>query len=200
METLTLLDFDRDFEVLTREEGLRICHPSQVRVDEACANCDRTFTVAGRSRQSYLFCSEPCKQIAKDVRWARRHVATGTIGRPEIAEWLRTRRAFILSGGYPARARRISPALRDQAIARSGGECQLCGQPFRYAPDAGDRPLTIQHMRGSSNDLRDLPAFCSRCNTLDVQSRMRPETNPEKLAQAHAFERRYLQAAHSPIR
>jgi endogenous inhibitor of DNA gyrase (YacG/DUF329 family) len=186
---MAVLDFE--FKLVTPEEALRIWEPWKVQVDVACLNCDRVFTAAGSRAASYLFCSESCKQVAKNVRWARRRLADGTIDRPDIAEALRTRIAFMLSGGYPERARRVPPATRQQVIARSGGKCENCGQPFLSGPDAGDRRLTIQHVRGSSNDLANLRAFCSRCNTLDMQSRQRPVTDPAKLKQARAFERRY---------
>lgn len=178
-------------EVVSAEDALRYFEPDKVRVEVVCANCDRTFTATGARSPGYIFCAPLCRETAKHVRWARRHYFGGTIDHPDIAEALRTRIAFVLSGGYPEQARRVPPAVREQVLTRSGGKCQRCHRRFETGPDAGDRRATIQHLHGSSNDLENLRAWCSRCNTRDVQSRMRPVTDPAKLKLARAFTRRY---------
>jgi hypothetical protein len=197
---IPLTEMHIEFEVctLSPEEALRIWEPWKVQVAVACANCDAVFTASGARSITYLFCSPLWREIAKHVRWARRKVADDTIDRPDIAEALQTRVALMLSGGYPEQARRVRPEVREQLRVRSGGCCEQCGQKFLIGAGAEDRRFTVHHVRGSSNDLANLRAYCSRCNTADVQSRMRPVTDADTRRRARAFERRYL--AKRPMR
>src|SRR5260370_39823910 len=100
-----MLALQIEWEDVSAEDALRYFEPEKVRVDVVCLNCDQAFTAVGPNFRTFLFCTEACKQVAKNVRWARRHIIPGGIARPELAEALVPREAFGLRvGGYPVPA------------------------------------------------------------------------------------------------
>jgi hypothetical protein len=66
--------------------------------------------------------------------------------------------------GYDKSARSIPPELRDAIFQRAVHKCERCGRP---EGETYESVLTIQHMRGSSNDPADLREYCGQCNTID---------------------------------
>ncbi len=66
--------------------------------------------------------------------------------------------------GYDKSARSVLPELRDAIFQRAGHKCERCGRP---EGDTYESMLTVQHMRGTSNDPADLRAYCRQCNNID---------------------------------
>jgi 5-methylcytosine-specific restriction endonuclease McrA len=126
-----------------------------------CANCDEELTVDNQT----LFCDATCRQVAHYVRYAR-GVAKDPKRRrdPEVIEALRIQRAFVLGGGYPEEARRLTAAERRFVIERDGGLCQECGKP-------GDQ---IDHIDGSSNDPINLQLLCDPCHRKKTTANFQP--------------------------
>ena len=133
-----------------------------------CQNCDAPLTLE-QARHGALFCGEKCQQTAKVVRYGRATRADGRYDRdPQVREAIRTRIAFILGGGYPEKARKLSPAQREAIFVRDDRRCRLCGAPA----------TTIDHIAGSSSDPANLQALCELCNKARVH--FRPATPGEK--------------------
>jgi len=137
-----------------------------------CANCDGTEVTV----KSPLFCSPGCRQAAELVRYVRKARAEGRDQRPDIREAIQMRVAHVLAGGYPEAERRVPENLRQEVFRRAGGHCESCGRELDFGRLTGDPDAvaTIQHISGSSNELDNLAAFCSRCNTADAQSHFVP--------------------------
>lgn len=92
-------------------------------IDDHCANCDADL----EPRVEALFCGDGCRQTADFVRYARSVIADGRIKQPDIREALRTRMAFLVTGGYPESDRRLASSVRAAVKARDEGRCVLCG-------------------------------------------------------------------------
>ena len=106
------------------------------------------------TNQAKLFCSEPCAEEAKSVRYARRCIRDGRIELPDVRDAIEIRLGMVLSGGYPERERLVSRVIRQAVIARDGGRCQECGQ------DGTD----IDHIEDSNNELENLRLLCRICH------------------------------------
>jgi hypothetical protein len=174
-------------EFLSPAEIARVFRARDARIEVACVNCDQLF----QARYRFLYCSEVCQQTASTVRWVRRKLKDETFGRIDIHDAMQIQMGHILSGGYPERARKLRPAVRAEVMARADGHCERCRLRFEPGPDGGDLRPTIQHMRGSSNEMADLRAFCFGCNTKDALSRLRPATLSTR-KRAQAIERSWL--------
>src|SRR5436309_2531607 len=85
-----------------------------------CCNCDQPINERIRP---FLFCSVACKQEAKLVRYCRRAWKEDRFSDPAVGEVFQIRLAFIVSGGYPERERRISSSMRSMVFARDDGKC-----------------------------------------------------------------------------
>lgn len=125
-----------------------------------CLNCGK------RLRKPELYCSEECKFEAKFVRYFRRCIREKRINDPDIIEALEIRLAHILAGGYPESERSVSPLIRAQVIHKAKGLCQKCGKP-------GDQ---IDHIKGSSNNLKNLQLLCRKCHNEKTKGSMVPLT------------------------
>lgn len=78
-------------------------------------------------RRPFLFCSDLCAEEASTVRYARRAITDGRIHDAEVVEAVMIRVAMVVRGGYPARARNLSPAEREAVFRRDDYRCQICG-------------------------------------------------------------------------
>jgi len=129
-------------------------------IDDHCANCEAEL----EPRIEGLFCGDGCTQTAEFVRYARSAIADGRIGRPDVQEALHTRMAFLVVGGYPETARRLSPQVRTAVIERDHGCCVQCGA----------RGTEIDHIAGDSAELSNLRLICHQCHQAITESRMVP--------------------------
>src|SRR3990172_2874934 len=77
-------------------------------------NCDQPLVM---TNQAKLFCSEPCAEEAKSVRYARRCIRDGRIELPDVRDAIEIRLGMVLSGGYPERERLVSRVIRQAVIA-----------------------------------------------------------------------------------
>jgi hypothetical protein len=128
-----------------------------------CVNC---FEPIPASRSiSALTCCGACQQIAEGVRGLRRWVNRpgNILNMDEIDQRQRFVCCAVSKDGYDRRARVVSSELRQRVFARAEYKCELCG---RSQGNTYDSILTIQHMRGASNDPMDLKAYCRQCNTI----------------------------------
>lgn len=126
-----------------------------------CANCGLPIDLSG-SRS--IYCSELCAQVARAVRYVRACTRDGRADDPNVAEAIRTLLAFIPAGGYPARARRLDPAVRQAVIDRDRRQCQDCGA----------EGTEIDHVAGSSSDLANLRLLCHKCHMAKTQANFVP--------------------------
>ncbi|GAC1407016.1 MAG: hypothetical protein NVSMB64_13350 [Candidatus Velthaea sp.] len=110
--------------------------PAFVNVDDdRCSSCDALLEGPA------LFCGEQCALEVTLVRYVRRCIVDGRVHDPTIRANAIGNRLLILSaGGYPAKRKKISPALRAQIIERDNHRCVLCGAPGEH----------IDHIAGSS--------------------------------------------------
>lgn len=120
----------------------------ELAVTPICPNC-------GTESPSSLFCSELCQQEAITVRYCRRVARAGDrCLKHDIQEGIAIRLLMLLGGGYPAKARKLSPDLRQYIMERDNHTCQLCGAPA----------AEIDHIASSSDDPSNLRALCKPCN------------------------------------
>jgi 5-methylcytosine-specific restriction endonuclease McrA len=150
-----------------------------------CPNCDAPFNDA------LLFCSEPCKNEAKFVRYSRACLSDGRYDQSDVQQALRIRLALIVGGGYSERARHLSPSVRALVFAHDEGKCRNCREPG----------IQIDHIQGSSGDLANLQLLCRECHDEKTTERfvtMTAETHPEEWAKREALLERVH--AREPIR
>lgn len=98
----------------------------------------------------------------------------------DVAYALRIKRAFAISGGYPAKDRRLTPERRAKVIARDGWRCVLCGEP-------GD---DVDHMTGDSDELSNLRLLCKPCHREVTEFHLVPIDDADKLLRAFDLEGR----------
>lgn len=142
-----------------------------------CPNCDQYIN------EGKLFCSEACKQEAKFVRYVRGCHRDGRDKQPDVQEAIQIKFAMILGGGYPDQERRLSEPIRKAIIKRDKGRCKKCGKPGTQ----------IDHIRGSSNELRNLQLLCRACHNQKTTASfvtITPESNPEAWAKSETLYRR----------
>ena len=161
-----------------------------------CPNCPVTFDDVKK-----LFCPRLCKDEAKCVRYARGCIADGryeghTVDAIAIADGryedhtvdaIAIKIAFILDGGYDAKARRPPESRRRSVMDRDGGRCQICG----------GRGKDVHHIHGSSNHPANLQLLCKTCHnkkTLARLTSMTEESDPEKSVKWHGLWKRVLAA------
>ncbi len=130
-------------------------------VDFPCLNCDQPMTL---SSQIKLYCSDLCRDEAKFVRYFRACRSDGRINQPDVKDALLIRMAHILNGGYKESERRLRPSERRPVIERDEGLCQKCGQPG----------TDIDHIDGSSNELKNLQLLCKLCHNEKTKSKFVP--------------------------
>jgi hypothetical protein len=100
-------------------------------------------------------------------------------------------RAFIIGGGYDAKARRVPTSVRRYVIDRDGGRCQICLGPG----------FDIDHKIGSSNDPANLQVLCDACHnkkTVATFITITEESHPEEWAKLELLRERV--AAAEPMR
>ncbi len=152
-----------------------------------CQNCDAQLTLQ-QARRGKLFCSEKCQQTAKTVRYGRATLLDGRYHQdPLVRQAIDMRIAHILGGGYPEKARHLSPEQREAIFTRDDRRCRLCGAP---ATD-------IDHIAGSSSDPENLQALCKPCNMAKARANFRSAT-PEEAAEGNAIRARIT--AERPVR
>ncbi len=93
-------------------------------VPSTCPNCNSP-TLNPRSP----YCSEYCKDMAAFVRQFRSAVADGMIFDPERQLALGQKLWRIAGGGYPFRLTLALPSALKQVNKRTGGLCEICGNP-----------------------------------------------------------------------
>lgn len=111
------------------------------------------------------------------MRYWRAVIRDGRIGDPDVFEALRTRKAFLLVGGYPAAERALTKETKAAVRARDGGLCVQCHKP-------GDE---IDHIAGSSSDLSNLQLLCRDCHHKKTAASMVPAT-AEDMARLRSIE------------
>ena len=131
-----------------------------------CANC----MVQLPPQIERLFCSELCRQTTAVIRYWRGISRDGRIEQPDVKTALSTRIAFLLAGGYPEQARRLSPATRMQVRERDQGLCRQCGGPGQE----------IDHIDGDSPKLSNLQLLCMPCHQRKTTTRMTPASAPHQ--------------------
>jgi hypothetical protein len=126
-----------------------------------------------------LFCDEFCRLWAEDVRYFRGVYAEGRHLRdPLVAEALNTRMAQLLSGGYPAKDRRLPQAAREAVLGRNNGLCISCN----------NQPATeVDHIDGSSPDPANRQGLCHPCHQKKTESRYVPMEESHHRAMRDAF-------------
>ena len=125
---------------------------------------------------SPLYCSNVCKESASYVRYARSYRSDGRDQRPDIAEGIILRLAFVLQGIYPAREPVAPEQFRELVFKRAEGHCEKCGRPFDFDPLTRnlDSVPKVHHLDGGSNNDPNLKAWCGKCKRDDAQSRFLP--------------------------
>lgn len=126
-----------------------------------CTNCGQPIHP---SRVVKLFCADLCKNEADYVRYHRRCILDGRVDQPDIQFALRTKRAFILSGGYSSKERHLPNKIRDLVLQRNKGLCQVCGK-------AGTE---IDHINGSNDELSNLQLLCQKCHNEKTALSLKP--------------------------
>lgn len=90
---------------------------------------------------------------------------------------------MILGGGYPELERRLAEPIKKAIIKREKGRCKKC-----------DRLGTeIDHIRGSSNELKNLQLLCRDCHNQKTTASfvtITHESNPEAWVKAETLDRR----------
>ena len=154
-----------------------------------CYNCDMEMDMAA------LFCTDLCKQEAALVRYVRSVRQQGRQNEPDIVQAIRIKLVHIFNGGYPDKARHLSPAIRQRVIERAKGMCE--------AKDCKKTGVEIDHIHGNSRDLSNLQYLCKECHSKKTEAGIRPVT-PDDPRYAELKEhklrlmRRYL--AKTPLR
>jgi 5-methylcytosine-specific restriction endonuclease McrA len=139
-----------------------------------CANCDGTMD---RYAHPSLFCGEYCRGYAKDIRYFRARSRDGKMADPDVAEALTIRMAFIVSGGYHAKARTVSPAPRAEVLAYGEGLCRSCHR----------EPATeVDHICGDDGARENLQGLCDPCHNQKTASSLTP-VGPAELLLRDAF-------------
>lgn len=131
---------------------------SRAFLDDRCANCLAPLP----EEVEGLFCSDWCGETTKHVRYFRRVFRDGRIDNPDVQEAVRTRLAFLPSGGYKVLGRTLSPQARAEVKERDHGLCKTCGK-------AG---ADIDHISGSSGDLSNLQLLCADCHRAKTEKNM----------------------------
>jgi len=127
---------------------------SQVSLE--CMNCDAVMPPFIKPR---LYCSVACEQEAELIRYCRRCSEDGRINDKDIQFAIKTRLAFIVSGGYDKKRRYLSRSIRASVLERSKGKCEICGKPGS----------DIDHIRSSSPELSNLQFLCKSCHNAKTE-------------------------------
>lgn len=133
-----------------------------------CAHCGATLDHDKPS----LFCSDRCRDTAKDIRYFRRCYREGRIADPEVRAALQKRMAFHVGGGYDAKARHLDAETRHAVLADNRGLCCACNTA----------PATqVDHIDGPSSDRANLQGLCLPCHDVKTNERMVPMTDEDKV-------------------
>lgn len=142
-----------------------------------CANCEADLPSSGPVR---LYCTERCRQYAKDVRYFRACRQDGRFLDPAVQEKLSTRLAHLVSGGYDAAARRLPAEMRRQVLTSNGGKCSGC-----QAATA----VEVDHIAGPSGRRDNLQGLCRPCHVAKT-SRSIGRMGPTELDAKAVFRQR----------
>ncbi|MHB8883930.1 MAG: HNH endonuclease [Methylovirgula sp.] len=130
-----------------------------------CPNCAEPMPKDARATK--LFCCNSCTQISETVRGLRHWLKNNPREELDI-DSIASRQRLILCAvspkGYERNKRRVPPEVRDFVFKRADYKCERCG---RTPGNSRESQLTIQHMRGNSNDPKHLKAYCFQCNSTD---------------------------------
>src|SRR5262245_46087609 len=146
-----------------------------IQENNPCLNCLKILEWSQLERGK-LYCSKLCGDTAITVRYARRTIADGRYNDPLVKMAIDVRIAAILSGGYPAQERKLSPDVRAAIFARDNHLCKICGS----------HATEIDHIKGSSSDPSNLQAICKSCNMTKAMAASKPAT-PEQTSLAEAI-------------
>ena len=173
---------ERRKEARRRERARQVRENRLETLRVPCVNCDSVF----KPTTSMLYCSELCEQEAHYVRYARRTCQDGRAEQPDVRDALTIQRAHVLSGGYPARERRLSPKLRAAIFERDSRRCRFCGAVATEIDHIGG-PID-----GVINHPDNLQALCHDCHTRKSLSATVPVPPDEQgaLAKARALDAR----------
>ncbi len=128
-----------------------------------------------------LYCSLRCHDEAKTVRYARKKHEQHGIDLPsDISNAIRIRMAHVLSGGYDAAARRLTPEVYRAVWERDGGRCVLCQAPGQ----------DVDHIDGPSSELSNLRLLCKACHNDVTLAHLHPTDDPVVIARAAALRQR----------
>lgn len=147
-----------------QDDGVSLAAELDAPTTVPCANCGLPVDLL-KSRS--IYCSELCNQVARAVRYVRACTRDGRINDPKVAEAIRTQLAFIPTGGYPTKARRLRPDVRAAVTERDGHRCQECGAEGNE----------IDHIHGSSADLSNLRLLCHECHMRKTQAGFVPASS-----------------------
>ncbi len=113
-----------------------------------------------------MYCTEFCREQAKNIRWMRSTIERGVWDDPEIAEARLIRIAHLNRGGYMRLGRRISIESRYAIYEKYNNLCASCGG------DAFNGE--IDHISDSSNSLDNLQLLCSKCHREKTLANIHP--------------------------
>jgi 5-methylcytosine-specific restriction endonuclease McrA len=111
-----------------------------------------------------IFCGDLCRQISKAIRYVKGCRSDGRLMSIDVQVAIDTRLAHIMAGGYAETERSLAPSQRQEVWERSEGRCEQCGKIGKE----------IDHIRGSSSDLRNLQLLCRQCHQDKTQSTFIP--------------------------
>lgn len=132
-----------------------------------CAHCGAPLDYESPA----LFCSQRCKNTAKDVRYFRRCYREARVLDPDVRAALGKRMAFHVAGGYDANSRRLDRDVRQAILVDHDGRCRICGEA----------PATqVDHIDGSSNARGNLQGVCVPCHDAKTNERMVPMSEGDK--------------------
>lgn len=130
-----------------------------------CPNCAELMPKDTKAANA--FCCRSCTMISEAVRGLRRWLKNNShekLDMDSIASRQRLILCAVSPNGYERQKRQIPLDVRDFVFKRADYKCEQCG---RAPGNSRESQLTIQHMRGNSNDPENLKAYCLQCNSTD---------------------------------
>jgi len=119
----------------------------------SCVNCESQIHW---SRRIKIYCSDFCKEQAKNIRWIRSTISRGVFDLPDVAEARMIRIAHLNAGGYIGLKRKIPFEMRMEVVSVSKSRCAEC--------DIFTLDGEIDHIVDSTNDLSNLQLLCIECH------------------------------------
>ncbi len=133
-------------------------------LDFPCVNCDGPIPWLRRKK---IYCSNFCKEQARNIRWIRSTERRGVEQDEEIIEARKIRIAHLNNGGYIDLERRVPVETKIRVFEKSGHKCVQCNQ-------IDDGTHEIDHVAGSSNNLDNLQLLCKKCHRIKTLNNINP--------------------------